>query len=460
MTEIKCGLEIHGYIHVDNKAKLFCNCKIEENAEPNTNICPICTAMPGSKPMLPNKQAVEKIIAIGLMLGCKINKRLLFQRKHYSWPDLPSGFQRTMSGSYASPVGVKGSFLGIGITEVHIEEDPARWDPVTGKVDYNRSGLPLVEIVTDPDFKSADQARQWLKSLITMLDYIKAIDKNAGIKADTNVSVAPDFNRVEVKNINSFKSIVKAIEYETSRQSQEVSEGKKMQQHTRAFDEKKGITVFMRSKEQAEDYMFIPEPDLPAVIVEDDMIESIKAKLPERPDIKMKRLVSDYKIKKEDAFVICSDLRLAEMFEKAAKKASPENAARWVRFEVLRVLNYTKKELEDTGINAETLSDLLALVEQKKITEKTAKKLLEDLSEKHFDVRKHISDQGLEMMSGDDSIEKFCDQVISENPKVVDDFKSGKQEALNFLVGQVMRLTRGKAHPGRTKEIIQKKIKP
>jgi len=458
MTEIKCGLEIHGYINVENKTKLFCNCAIDEKAKPNTNICPICTAMPGSKPMLPNKQAVDKTIAIALMLGCKINKRLLFQRKHYSWPDLPAGYQKTMSGSYSVPVGENGKFLGVGIEEVHLEEDPAKWDPLTGNVDYNRSGFPLVEIVTKPDFKSSGQVREWLKSLITTLDYIKAIDKNSGVKADTNVSISPKFNRVEVKNVNSFKNIVKTIEYEILRQERQISEGKTIKQQTRAFNEKYGTTVFMRLKETAADYMFIPEPDLPVIKLVEKDIKKIKDKLPERPDEKIKRFVTKYKIKKEDAFVICSDILLSELFEKTARKINPLLTARWLRSELLRVLNYNKKELSETKINEKHIIDLLKLVENKKITETTAQKILENLAERPFDVNEYVKKHKLGAISGVEELEKICKGVIKQHEKVVNDYKNGRKEALNFLVGQVMRATKGKASPKELKQIFTKLI--
>ena len=459
MTQVKCGLEIHGYINVQNKTKLFCNCAIEEDAKPNTNICPICTAMPGSKPMLPNKEAVDKIIAIALMLGCKINKRLLFQRKHYSWPDLPAGFQKTISGSYSFPVGVDGEFLGIGIQDIHLEEDPAKWDPLTGQVDYNRSGFPLVEIVTKPDFKSSKQVREWLKSLITTLDYIKAIDKNSGVKADTNVSISPKFNRVEVKNVNSFKNIVKTIEYEILRQEKEISEGKTIKQQTRAFNEKHGTTVFMRLKETAADYMFIPEPDLPLIKLTEKDIKKIKQKLPEKPDEKIKRFTIQYKIKKEDAFVICSDILLSELFEKTAKKINSLLTARWLRFELLRVLNYNKKELSDTEINEKHLIDLLRLVKTKKITETTAQKILENLVEKPFDVNSYVKEHKLSAISGVKELEKICKDIMKKNNKVVSDYKKGRKEALHFLIGQVMRATKGKASPKEVNEILRKLIK-
>jgi len=459
MTQLKCGLEIHGYINVENKTKLFCNCAIEEDAKPNTNICPICTAMPGSKPMLPNKQAVDKIIAIALMLGCKLNKRLLFQRKHYSWPDLPAGYQKTISGSYSFPVGVNGKFLGIGISDVHLEEDPAKWDPITGNVDFNRSGFPLVEIVTEPDFKSTGQLREWLKALLTTLNYIKAIDKNSGVKADTNVSIGPKFSRVEVKNVNSFSNIVKAAEYEVLRQEQEIKEGKEIKQQTRAFDEKHNKTVFMRSKEQAADYMFIPEPDLPVIKIDDNYIEKIRKTLPESPDKKIERLAKQYKIKKEDAFVICSDIMLSELFEKTARKINPLLAARWLRFELLRVLNYNKKELSETGINEKHMISLLTLIEENKITETTAQKILEKLAEKLFDVNSYVKEHNLKVISGVEELEKLCKDVIKKNNKVVSDYKKGRKQALNFLVGQIMKATKGKASPKEVNEILRKLIK-
>ena len=250
MVQCKIGLEVHGYLNVQNREKLFCRCAIAHEAEPNTHICPVCTAQPGCKPMTANAEAVEKILAIALMLDCTVNKKLLFQRKHYSWPDLPSGYQRTMSGSYATPVGEHGKFLDIGITEVHLEEDPARWDPETGCVDYNRSGFPLVEIVTDPEFTNPEQVRDWLKALVKTLAYIKAIDADAGIKADVNISIGPKFERVEVKNVNSFSSIVAAIQYEFKRQGEEVAAGKPIPMQTRAWSDATGENEVMRSKKQ------------------------------------------------------------------------------------------------------------------------------------------------------------------------------------------------------------------
>lgn len=456
MPKIKCGLEIHGYLNVD--AKLFCNCKLEADTKPNTNICPVCTGQPGSKPMAPNEKTLNKLLAIGLMLDCTINKRLFFQRKHYNWPDMPNGYQKTISGSYSVPVGVDGNFLGIGIEQVHLEEDPARWDPNTGGVDYNRAGFPLVEIVTKPEFESADQVREWLKKLTTTLSYINAINADAGIKSDVNISIEPKYERVEVKNVNSFKSIVKTIEYEIKRQIEEVSQSKPIPQQTRRWDEKKGITEFMRSKEQAADYRFIPEPDLKQMYLADSDIDLISKQLPEKPSEKIKKY-KKMKVDATDAEIISSDILLAELFEKLVEDVDPILAAKWLRRELLRVLHFNKKELEELETNEKHISQLLKLVEENKITEKVAKKILEELIVKDFDVNEYVKKHKLEAVSDAGELVKYCKEAIEENPKAVQDYKSGNEPAINFIVGQVMRKTRGKATPNEVNKILKDLLK-
>jgi aspartyl-tRNA(Asn)/glutamyl-tRNA(Gln) amidotransferase subunit B len=458
MEQIKVGLEVHGYLDMLNKTKLFCDNKTDFGSEPNTNTCPICTGMPGSKPMLPNKEAIDKIISIAAMLGCKVNKRLVFQRKHYSWPDMPTGFQRTMSGSYSTPVGEEGNFLNIGISDVHLEEDPAKWDPETGCVDYNRSGLPLVEIVTSPDFRSSEEVREWLKKLMTTLSYIKAIDPDAGVKSDVNVSVAPDFNRVEIKNVNSFRSIVRAIEYEILRQQREIKEGNKIQRETRAWDDAAGISVFMRSKEEAMDYMFIPEPDLPAVRISEESVKKITASLPEKPAEKAKKYIA-MKIDKGDAEILSSEMLLAELFEKVAKEVNPVLAAKWFRKELLRVLNYNEKGVDDLEADERHMIQLLKLVEAGKITDETAKGILELLVVKPFDVEAYVKKEGLAAVADTGLLEKYCREAISENPKAVEDYRKGNEKALNFVVGAVMKKTKGTATPKEVNDIMKKLIK-
>lgn len=459
MVKIKVGLEIHGYIKVDSGRKLFCDCKLSHDTSPNTNICPICTSQPGSKPKLPNKEAMDKILKIGLMLDCRINEDMLFQRKHYSWPDLPSGYQRTISGAFSNPVGVKGNFLGIGITDVHLEEDPARWDPVSGCVDYNRSGFPLIEIVTEPDFTSIDELRDWLKNLVTTLSYIDAIDKEAGIKSDVNVSISPRYQRVEIKNVNSFTSIVKSAEYEVERQQELIASGKEIKQETRAWDDTSETTKFMRSKENAQDYMFIPEPDLPVININKKTVEEIKKTLPEKPHEKKERYIKKLKLEEEDAKVISSNIYLAEFFEEAIKKdIKPKIAVRWCKRELLRVSNYNKKDIEELPLTKDNLIELMSLVQEQKITDKIGQKLIERLSDKSFDVKKYVKDNNLETVSDTGEIERLCKEAIEENPAAIKDYKAGKENALNFLMGQVMRKSRGKASPPEVIKLLKRLI--
>ncbi|MEK6886244.1 MAG: Asp-tRNA(Asn)/Glu-tRNA(Gln) amidotransferase subunit GatB [Nanoarchaeota archaeon] len=455
---VKVGLEIHGYVNVElTKKKLFCDCLAEHGeSQPNTNICPICTAQPGSKPMLPNKEAIDKAVEIALMLGCKISPKLMFQRKHYSYPDLPNGFQKTMSGSYSMPVGVKGSFLGIGIQQVHLEEDPARYEPSTGKVDYNRSGVPLIEIVTDPDFTSAEQVESWLKKLMTTLSYIKAIHRDAGVKADVNINIEKH-PRVEVKNVNSFSSIVRAINAEEKRQAKVLESKEKTIQHTRAWDEVNNQTHFMRSKETAEDYMFIPEPDLPVIEIKDDYLKQLKSKLPERPDEKIKKY-EKLGIEKENAEVLASEIILAELFEKISKHVNPTLTAKWLRREFVRIANYNELELDEMKITEKELTPLLKLMQNNQITEKTGQKIMNELGSKLFDVEKYVKDNKLEAVSDKGDLEKFCKEAIKENPNVVQDIKSGNDKAINFLVGQVMRKSRGTASPDEVLKSLKKLV--
>lgn len=454
---VKVGLEIHGYINVEQtKKKLFCECSAVESDIPNTNICPICTGQPGSKPMLPNKEAIDKAVEIGLMLGCKISPKLMFQRKHYSYPDLPNGYQKTMSGSYSMPVGIKGKFLGIGIQQVHLEEDPARYEPSTGKVDYNRCGMPLIEIVTDPDFTSEKQVEDWLKKLMTLLAYIKAINKESGVKADVNVNIE-GHPRVEIKNVNSFSSIVRAIQAEEKRQKKVLESKEKTEQHTRAWDDANGVTHFMRSKEHAEDYMFIPEPDLPVIEIKEDYLKQLKSKLPERPDEKIAKY-EKIGIEKLDAEVLASEIILAELFEKISKHVDPVLTARWLRREFVRIANYNKKELDEMKITEKELIPLLKLIHSNEITEQVGHKIMNELGTKLFDVEKYVKDNKLEAVSDKGDLEKFCKEAIKENPKVVEDVKSGNDKAINFLVGQVMRKTRGTASAEEVLKLLKKLI--
>jgi aspartyl-tRNA(Asn)/glutamyl-tRNA(Gln) amidotransferase subunit B len=452
---VKIGLEIHGYIN--SKEKLFCNCKAihgSKNAKPNTHICPICTGQPGCKPMLPNSSAINKAIQIALILGCRVNPKLTWFRKHYSWPDLPKGFQNTMSGPHAVSNGEDGSFLGIGITECHLEEDPAAWNPETGEIDYNRSGSPLIEIVTEPHFTSAEQVIDWLKQLLTTLSYIKAIDKNAGIKADVNISTKGP--RVELKNINSLKNIQAAIEAEIARQK---SEPVKIQE-TRMFDADKAVTKLMRTKEQAEDYRFISEPDLPCVNIAKERISKLQAGLPETPQAKLNKLIKKYKVDKKAAEILTQKLELVEFFEDVVEKVKDKRlATRWATEELLAVLNYNKKELDDPDMNIQPrhFVELLELIQNKTLTELKAKDILRTWIPSSKSPSKQAKSQS--QISDSGAIGKIVDQVVKQFKQAVDDYKSGEEKALNFLIGQVMRLSNKRADYNTARKILMKKLK-
>lgn len=444
------GLEIHGYLNTNEK--LFCRCKAIHGirfSKPNTNICPVCTGMPGAKPMLPNKTAINQAIQLSLILNCKINKKLVWQRKHYDWPDMPKGFQSTISGTYAIPLGVSGKFLGIRIREAHLEEDPASWNPATGEVDYNRSGSPLIEIVTEPDFNFSEEVIGWLKQLITTLDYVKAIDKNSGIKVDVNVSL-PEMKgeRVEIKNLNSLSSISSAIEYEIQRQKKE----KQKTRETRTFDESKGITIKMREKEQSEDYRFISEPDLPIIKLSDSKIAQINSTIPETPHEKLQKLIKKHKIKKEYAEILTKKLEIVEFFEKIVARVSPSLAVHWVVGELLRVLNYAKKEISEVEISPEHFIELLGLIEKNTITTLKAKEILNKFIPKSFSPKKEIEKHVL--IGSEKEIEKIISLVLKENPKAIADFKNGKSESLNFLLGQVMKHSQKRVDSQRAREIL------
>ncbi len=444
------GLEIHVYIIT--KEKLFCSCKAsrEKGTKPNIYICPTCTGQPGAKPMLPNEEALKQAIRIGLMLNCKINKKMHWQRKHYDWPDLPKGYQNTISGARAEPLGINGEFSGVGIWSMHLEEDPASWDPKSGCIDYNRSGLPLVEIITAPDFTSSEQVIDWLKILLHNLSYLKAVDKNAGIKVDVNVNIPGKTQRVEIKNINSLENIKKAIEYEISRQSKEGSV-----RETRRFDPLKENTIRMRGKEQEEDYRFIIDPDLPPVILDEKIISILEKTLPESPEKKLEKMIKKFSISKKDAEVLTKHLDIAEFFESLIEKgADPKFTLPWVTVELLRVLNYNNSSLNNAEIKPEHFIELLTLVKAQKISILQAKQILNKFYPKSFSpssTENKISDIA--------ELKKIAKQVIAENKKVAEQYKAGEKNALNFLMGEIMKKTNRRADFSLARKSLEEMLK-
>ena len=454
------GLEIHGYLETNEK--LFCRCKNFHDMKiikPNTNICPVCTGQPGSKPQLPNQEAINKLLQIGLILNCKPNlapeKPLIFQRKHYSWPDMPTGYQKTISGAYSIPVAENGEFLGIRIREVHLEEDPAAWNPKKGTIDYNRAGAPLVEIVTEPDFTSSEQVETWLRQLVLILSYIKALNKDAGIKSDVNVNIKNLTIRTEIKNVNSITEITKSIDSEIQRHLSQNPQ----QQETRRWNSETLKTELMRTKEQAADYRFIPDPDLPVIKITKQRTEKIKKQLPETPMEKLDKLIKKHKIDKKNAEILTKNLEIAELYEEVIKKIDSKLALPWITVEWFSVLNYNKKTMHDSDINIDPnhIIELLQALEKNKITPLKAKDILRKFIPKSFSPKQDLKES--EKITDSSKLSKVIQEIIKNNSKTVEDYKSGQTQALNFLIGQVMQATNKQADYQLVRKILEEELK-
>lgn len=463
-TDIVIGMEVHVELKTDSK--LFCGCATHGNDEPNSRTCEVCLGHPGSKPVL-NKKAVEYALKLGLALGCKISPELIFSRKSYFYPDMAKNYQISQ---YEIPLATEGKITLadgkiIGITRVHMEEDPAALIHPSGigkgnfvLVDYNRSGDPLVEVVTEPELTSPEQARDFMKQLINILNYLEIFDINRCIiKADANISIKETgYRRVEIKNITGFKEIERALKYEVERQKNFNSS---VIQETRAWNAEQGITFSMRKKEVEEEYGYIIDPDLVKIEITDDMIKEIRQTMPELGKEKIARFIDKYKLPQEDAKVIASERLLAELYEKVAAEIDPLLAARWLRRELMRVLNYNKKELKDMTIDEKHLIELLKMVEKKEITETTAQKILELLIEKPFSPKEYVKKQGIKTIADESELKAMCEKVIKENPKAVEDYKSGNEKSVQFLIGQIMRLTKGQADPASVNKLMKELIK-
>ena len=450
---MKCGLEIH--VQLDTDSKLFCDCRTNyQDAPPNSNICFVCLNQPGAKPYPPNKEALDGAIKIALMLACKISHDVtFFQRKHYDYPDLSSGYQRT-----SIPIGYEGDLNGVRIREVHLEEDPGQYKPDLGLVDFNRSGIALIEIVTEPDMTSPEEARTFLRELIRVLEYSGSARGEGTMRADVNISIEGG-KRAEIKNINSIKGAYKALQFEMVRQKNLLKRGIEIKQETRAFLESQMITVPMRLKEEAEDYRYIPDPDLPPMLAQDERVEIIREEMPEPAHIKSDRFVEQYNIKKDHARVLTSELDLANAFEEVAREVDPEFAALWMRDELKRILSYNKISFRESEITPEQIVELLQLLQDKKITTKASQRIVEKLPNNPKRPTLIAEEMGLIGVVEEDVVQKAVKQSIEENPEAVSDYYQGKKKALNFLMGQVMRITRGKADPVETGKLLEKELK-
>jgi aspartyl-tRNA(Asn)/glutamyl-tRNA(Gln) amidotransferase subunit B len=465
------GLEVH--VQLNTKTKLFCNCSTEFGAEPNSNTCPVCMGYPGVLPRL-NKEALEKAILVGLALNCKVARYTKFDRKSYFYPDLPKGYQISQ---YDMPLNYEGylefempdgTIKKVRIIRAHLEEDAGKLihSGSVSYVDLNRAGVPLVEIVSYPDMFSVDEAYYYLQTLRNTMKYIGVSDVNmeeGSLRVDANVSVRRKGDtklgtKVEIKNMNSFNFLKKALEYEIKRQISLLEKGEKIVQETRLFDVESGKTFTMRTKEEAEDYRYFPDPDLPPVVLTDEYIESLKRKLPELPYQKYKRFIEQYNLPKYDASILTESRELADYFEEAVKhyKGDPKKVSNWIMSEVLRYLNETNKEITDFTVKPYQIAELLRLMDENKINIKIAKTIFPEMIQTGKDASKIVEERGLIQVSDEGQIEEICKSVLQENPAEVEKYKSGKTNVIGFLVGQVMKKSQGKADPKLVNQILSK----
>jgi len=451
---MKIGLEIHMQLKTD--AKLFCTCSAGyRDLEPNTNICEICTGQPGSKPMSVNRKAVENLLKMALALECRIvDDGIYIQRKHYFYPDLPSGYQRT-----SKPIGIEGKLGSVRIRELHIEEDPGRYELKKGLVDYNRSGFPLVEVVTEPDLKSPEEAREFLEEISSIADYLEATrDEPGSMRCDANVSLEGGA-RVEVKNINSFKGVFTALKYEIVRQKRMVESGKIVVQETRHFDEAQGITLSLRKKETEADYRYFPDPDVLPLSIKSEEIEKIRSSIPELPRAKADRFMKHYGITHEEARVIVSEKRMADSFEEMVKEIDSKFLASFIRGMLKKQLNYRSLSFAKSGLKNQRIVELLSILKDKCITEKTAEQTLIRMLDENPDISAEEVAKEHTRISDDEELEKLVEEVIRENPKPVEDYKAGSEKSIHFLSGKVMQKTKGRAEARIVMEILKKKLK-
>jgi aspartyl-tRNA(Asn)/glutamyl-tRNA(Gln) amidotransferase subunit B len=475
--EAVIGLEVHAQLLTETK--IFCSCKNEFGAPPNTNVCPVCLGMPGSLPVL-NKKAVEYAVKAALALNCKINRYSVFARKHYFYPDLPKAYQITQ---YELPFAENGwieiekkdgTKKRIRIRRIHMEEDAGKTIHGEGfdensYVDLNRAGTPLIEIVSEPDISTPEEARLYMQKLRDILVWIGVNDGNleeGSLRCDANVSIRPKGSkelgtRTEIKNVNSFRFIQKALEYEIERQIKVVKSGGEVVQETRLFDSSKGVTKTMRTKEEAEDYRYFPEPDLPPLIIDDEWLQSIKESLPELPDQVKERFVSEFEITPYDASILVRDRNLAEFFEKAARsyKGEAKRVANLIISDYLGILNEEKLSIDESPVKPEDIAELLNLVDKGTISLRVAKEdVLPEMVKSGKSPSAIVEEKGLVQISDESALKEIIKKVVSNNEKAVKQYREGnekqKQKAVKFLIGQVMKETRGKANPKLLNELI------
>ena len=468
--ETVIGLEVH--VELATKTKIFCACSTAFGGAPNTHTCPVCTGMPGSLPVL-NKQVVEYALAVGLATNCQIHQYCKFDRKNYFYPDNPQNYQ--ISQLYL-PIchdgGVEIETAGgkkiIGIHEIHMEEDAGKlvhdeWEDCS-LVDYNRSGVPLIEIVSEPDMRSAEEAIAYLEKLRQIIQYLGASDcklQEGSMRADVNLSVrevgAEKFGtRTEMKNLNSFKAIAHAIEGERERQIELIEAGRKVIQETRRWDDNKESSFTMRSKEDAQDYRYFPDPDLTPVVISDEWIAEVKARQPELRSEKLERYKKEFDIPDYDAQIITNSKHMADLFEAAtAICKKPKKVSNWLMGETLRLLKENNMDPEDLSFAPENLAKLVDLADAGTVNSSVAKEVFEQIFKENVDPEVYIEEHGLKTVNDEGALKATIEQIVSENPQSVADYKGGKKKAIGFLVGQTMKAMKGKADPASVNKILK-----
>ncbi len=471
--ETVIGLEVH--VELATKTKIFCSCSTAFGSAPNTHTCPVCTGMPGSLPVL-NKKVVEYAMAVGVATNCQINQYSKFDRKNYFYPDNPQNYQ--ISQLYLPichdggiEIETNAGSKTIGIHEIHMEEDAGKlihddWEEVS-LVDYNRSGVPLIEIVSEPDMRSAEEVIAYLDKLRMIIQYLGASDckmQEGSMRADVNLSVrkkgAAEFGtRTEMKNIGSFKAIARAIEAETARQIDLLEAGEKVVQETRRWNDEEGYSYAMRSKEDAQDYRYFPEPDLVPIVISDEWLQEIRDKQPELRDAKMKRYVDEFELPEYDAKILTSVKKLADFFEETtALCGKPKKVSNWLMGETMRLLKEHEMDAEDISFSPANLAKIIAFTEDGTINGTVAKEVFEQVFTKDIDVAKYVEEHGLKTVNDEGALRETVAKVIADNPKSVEDYRNGKEKAIGFLVGQTMKAMKGKANPGMVNKMLKEML--
>jgi aspartyl-tRNA(Asn)/glutamyl-tRNA(Gln) amidotransferase subunit B len=468
------GLEVHAQLLT--KAKIFCGCSTQFGAEPNSHACPVCMGMPGVLPVL-NRKVVEFTMKMAMATHCRINASCNFARKNYFYPDLPKGYQISQ---YAQPLSehgyvdieLDGGKKRIGITRIHMEEDAGKLlhdeHLPSSYVDLNRTGVPLIEIVSEPDMRSAEEAAAYLKRLHEILVYLEICDGNmeeGSFRCDANVSLRTKGEtafgtRAELKNMNSFRNVQRALEHEIKRQQSILKSGQEVIQETRLWDDSQGVTQSMRGKEEAHDYRYFPDPDLVPIVIDNEWIEEVKKSLPELPLEKRERFVRDYQIPPYDAGVLTSSRALADYFEEVAKiSGKPKIASNWVMGDLLRFLNEDKRDIKECPIHPRSLAEMILIIEDRTISGKMAKDIIVEMYRTGKAPKTVIEEKGMVQITDEDALVKTIAGILAANPAQLEQYRAGKEKLFGYFVGQVMKATQGKANPQLINELLKKMLK-